>query len=83
MKKKICKNCKYYKKYEDCNYYGECTSNHQIYDTAYCYEKNTKKELIHKNLLLYMDYEYYNAGVEVGEEYGCVHFEKKEEVENG
>jgi len=38
-----------------------------------------KKDGLGKDNLLYMDYEGYNAGIEVGEEFGCIHFEVKEE----
>lgn len=80
MKKRICKNCKFFDKLDDCKHYGECTNTKMEYETAYCYEKHKeeKQEKIEKDKLFYMDYEGYSAGVEVGEEFGCIHFIKKE-----
>ena len=72
--KKICKKCKYFTQDKDDKElgYGQCECEKMIYDTAYC---RKPKE---KDLLFYMDYEGYNAGIEVGEEFGCIHFNKKE-----
>lgn len=79
-RKKVCKNCNFFEKLDDCKFYGICKNKKFEYEAAYCYEKNTKKEKIEKDKLFYMDYEGYNAGVEVGEEFGCIHFENRKLV---
>lgn len=78
--KKICKNCKYYEKGEFAEFYGECSNPRFEYETASCYEryKKEQKKPILKDKLFYMDYEGYDASIEVGEEFGCIHFENKE-----
>jgi hypothetical protein len=70
---KICKNCKYFNQDEDDKEigYGTCACEKMIYDCACCFEPKEK------DLLFYMDYEGYNASIEVGEEFGCIHFIKK------
>lgn len=76
--KKICKNCKYYNAdnlYEKIKSYGECDCPKFIYD--YDFDKHEEKDI-----LSYWDCESYNAGFEVGEEFGCIHFERKEKNEN-
>lgn len=75
--KKICKNCKYYNAYNendgrDVIGYGICENPKFVYDCASCMHNKTK------DMLLYMDYEGYEASVEMGEEFGCIHFERKE-----
>lgn len=71
--KKICKNCKNFQQYEDDEklHYGNCTCKKMIYDCAYCYKPKER------DLLFYMDYEGYSASIEVGEEFGCIHFKEK------
>lgn len=61
---KICKNCKYFLKDED-NNYGDCENAHFVYD-----------ETTPINGLMYVDYEGYAANFYVGEEFGCIHFER-------
>ena len=76
--KKICKNCKYYNddnQYGKVKSYGECDCSKFIYDYDYEHCKE-------KDVLIYYDYESYNAGFKVGEEFGCIHFERKEKNEN-
>lgn len=78
---KLCKNCKFFSRIDYCKFYGECNNVKMEYESAYCYEKlkERNKGEIEKDKLFYMDYEGYNAGIEVGEEFGCIHFEVKEE----
>ena len=64
-----CKNCKYFKRYTDERYsnkYGKCDCDKFQYDIS-------KKEETETDKLYYMDYEWYNADIEVGEDFGCVH----------
>lgn len=61
---KICKNCKYFSKDKDENY-GDCVNEHFVYD-----------ETTPINGLMYADYEGYAANFYVGEEFGCIHFER-------
>ena len=84
-----CKNCKYFKRYTgeyDNNNYGRCQSNKLLYaetienevynmDT----EKDERRSLKDTDLLLFMDAEGYNAEIEVGQDFGCIHYE---EVDN-
>lgn len=74
---KQCKNCKYYSplKNEEEIGFGSCECPKFKYDIAY----NWKEKGLEKDYLLYMDYEWYNADIEVGEEFGCIHFKVKEE----
>jgi hypothetical protein len=76
--KKICKNCKYYTKIYE--FYGACSNQKMEYESAFCYEKikRIKNSEIEKDKVFYMDYEGYSADIDVGEEFGCIHFEKKE-----
>jgi len=70
--KKICKNCKYYKapktrlgKIEDS---GSCRCKKFVYNNNMddIYPLNDKLE--------YYDYESYQAGFYVGQNFGCIHF---------
>lgn len=80
-----CKNCKYFKRYTakyDNHKYGRCQSNKLLYaettGDGVNYWDNEKMErhiLKDTDLLLYMDAEDYYASVEVGENFGCIHFE--------
>lgn len=73
-----CKNCEYFNRNKDDKFnnikYGSCNCEKFQYDIASKYEKETDK-------LFYMDYEGYNAGIEVGEDFGCIHFKKIENKE--
>lgn len=82
-----CKNCKYFKRNESkysWNKYGECESEKILY--AYTVKDHIKNwdekigrietPLQETDCLLYMDYESYSASCEVGEDFGCVHFEE-------
>ena len=77
--KKICKNCTFWQKKGDCKHYGSCNNPRFEYESAFCYEmcKEKQQAPILKDKLFYMDYEWYNADIEVGEEFGCIHFEKR------
>ena len=77
-----CKNCKYFKrnteKYHS-NKYGECTCNKFEYGSTYIYDSEDEKRVeTETDKLFYEDYENYNADFEVGENFGCVHFRRKE-----
>lgn len=67
--KKICKNCSEWNR-EDATSYGSCESPKIVYQEA---EENSKKDE-----LIYWDHESYSAGFKTGENFGCVHFVKKE-----
>lgn len=75
VNKKVCKNCKYYSKGEFTKFYGNCSNPKFEYEIASFYEKYHKGPKF-KDKLFYMDYEGYSADFEVGEEFGCIHFEK-------
>ena len=72
--KKICKNCEYFK-YTNLDfhpkYQGDCSNPNFIY--------TGDGEEVTINGLGYWDYESYDAGFNVGEEFGCIHFKEKEE----
>jgi hypothetical protein len=71
---KICKNCEYFKYSNSVihpKYQGECSNPNFIYT-------GDGEELV-INGLGYWDYESYNAGFDVGAEFGCIHFKEKEE----
>lgn len=74
--KKICKNCKYYEKEELYNHYGNCNNEKFEYNTYWSDTINVPE--FPKDKLLYEDYESYSASFNVGEEFGCIHFENKE-----
>lgn len=67
---KRCKTCKYFNL--DGKVFGECSS--PKFDYGYETEQNygVKYE---DDMLLYMDYEGYNANFQVGENFGCIHHE--------
>lgn len=72
-----CKNCKHFSRNDEdyqSKKYGMCNSDKFIYETS-----GSLKDTEIADKLLYMDYEWYHAEVEVGEDFGCVHFSKKEE----
>ena len=78
---KKCKDCKYFKRNTDefhLKTFGECKNEDKIVygdtrdDVAY------RTNVYENDMLVYRDYEWYSAQVEVGEEFGCIHFEKKE-----
>lgn len=67
--KKICKNCKNWKR--DKGFHGFCSSRKLIY-TGDSYNSEEKC----KDTLHYCDAEGYEANFTTGEEFGCIHFEK-------
>jgi hypothetical protein len=70
-----CKNCKYFKRHtgkNDNKKYGKCNCEKFNYGDAL-----DDKDNLNDNLF-YMDYEWYNADIEVGENFGCVHFKREE-----
>ena len=73
-----CKNCIYFKKNETkkifperIKKYGKCECEKFVYGNSFDKTEET-------DLLYYMDYEWYKAFVEVGENFGCIHFKEKE-----
>jgi len=82
-----CKNCKYFKRYTgeyDNNNYGRCQSNKLQYgettkDGLEVYDETDKLHKIQEtDYLVYMDCEGYNAEIEVGQDFGCIHYEEAE-----
>ena len=82
-----CKNCKYFKRHNgayDWNKYGECQSQKLLYgasqenETVKVYDDNYPytKEKTETDLLLYEDAEGYDAYLEVGEDFGCIHYKE-------
>ena len=80
-----CKDCKFYKKdgideIWDDNYSkvlkeivrGEC------YNEKFRFDYNLKEE----DEFVYYDSEFYKGGFYVGELFGCLHFKKKEDIQN-
>lgn len=75
MKKKTCKNCIFWERYLGLAWnskYGKCY-NYKFKD------KLTEVDAITDDELHYMDANEYYAVFEVGQNFGCIHFEKKEE----
>lgn len=71
-----CKDCKYFKhEKEYSDKYGECTSEKFVYGDSLDIVKYQNAT----DMLFYMDYEWYKAYVEVGEDFGCIHFKSKGE----
>ena len=72
--KKICKNCKYYEIKTMEKEFGKCYCSKFLNnnDLPWEYERD-------KDTLLYWDFECYSCGFDVGEEFGCIHFENKQE----
>jgi len=71
--KKICKNCKFFKKDSIYEGLGKCRHPKLKYT---CWPENIDKEE-KKNMLIYCDSEMYGAELYVGEEFGCIHFKPK------
>lgn len=75
-----CKDCMYYQenteRYER-KQYGKCCNEKFIYDS---WLNDNEEDEVRKNndCLLYADYEGYSASFEVGENFGCVHFKRRE-----
>lgn len=76
--KKTCKNCRHYIVHEGEHWntnYGRCCSDKIIYgDSSDSVAEGNDK-------LFFMDNEWYSADVEVGENFGCVHWEREGEEE--
>lgn len=75
--KKRCKNCKYYKSTEKPR--GECSNKNYIYTEDLTWQEYDKAKK-YDDTLNYWDYESYMAGFNVGENFGCIHFKKREVV---
>lgn len=85
-----CKNCKFFKRNDTSykwNKYGECQSQKLLYgssqsnETVEAYDDNYPyyKGRTETDLLLYEDAEGYNAYLEVGEDFGCIHYEEADD----
>lgn len=79
-----CKNCKYFERFKNWETnnemirvivsntkYGKCKSDKLQYGSSWDEKKETDK-------LLYEDSDSYQAFLEVGEDFGCIHFKEKE-----
>ena len=86
MKKKnvepICKNCEYFydrgKGYTTNNKsYGRCSCPKFRYEIPMIFVKESGQHSLEKDNLVYADYEGYDAGFDVGIEFGCKHFKPK------
>lgn len=72
-----CKECVFFEKGERNEHFGKCKNYKKLdYGTS-----NSKKTDWHEiditdDMLLYMDAEWYSAEIEVGKNFGCIHFEK-------
>lgn len=71
-----CKNCKYFRKNTDKYYknYGECDCIKFVYDGF-----GNDPDYNVTDQLIYSDYEGYRAYFNVGQDFGCIHFEEKRE----
>jgi len=67
--KKICKNCKHWR------YSGEC------YCRKFKYNGNIKN-INNSDELVYWDSECYKAAFKTGGNFGCIHFEERDEKES-
>lgn len=82
-----CKTCKFFKRYTekyDNNNYGRCGSNKLLYaettkDGVEYWNNGIMKTLKDTDLLLFMDAEGYQAEIEVGQDFGCIHYQKEKE----
>ena len=76
-----CKDCKYFKRNTDKylnKQFGRCMNETKLdYGSSYD-NKSYSNTIITPDMLLYEDYERYSASLEVGEDFGCIHFENKE-----
>ena len=70
-----CKNCKYYKAKDDKQNFGNCNCK------KIQYSENLSEKDETDDMLIYWDYELYSAGFEVGKNFGCIHFKKKDNLE--
>ena len=69
----ICKDCKYYTKENMVigKKFGSCSCKKFVYI-------GNSHDPLQDDMLLYEDCEMYNAFLHVGENFGCVHFEERE-----
>ena len=80
---KICKNCKYWARH-NANYYndkfGRCNNGKKFrYGDAWDICDNKSNACKKNDELYYEDYESYSADFETGENFGCIHWEKKDD----
>lgn len=74
---KICKNCRYWTRYMPESYevyrehFGTCHHERFLYGGVVGYHPDNS------NSLYYWDFESYAAGFATGEDFGCVHWEKR------
>lgn len=83
LTKNKCKNCKYFERNKEeycCNKYGNCNCTKFVYGSSFIHNDSRYNDYNEEKAdeLLYKDYEGYSAGFEVGENFGCIHFEKGE-----
>ena len=74
--KKICKNCKHWTTDNTYGYdgmIGTCDSDKFVYSYSMTYLDESNRDM-----LMVSDYEGYMADFCTGEEFGCIHFEEKE-----
>ena len=69
---------------KDCKYYKYDRVEHNNITRGYCLSSKFQFsfELESEDGLIYHDSEDYSAGLYVGELFGCVHFKKKEDIQN-
>jgi hypothetical protein len=72
---KICKNCQWYeaKKHQYRAIYGGCKNKYFQYGGR----MEDEEYPVEANGLLYWDVDSYGAGFDVGENFGCIHWEEK------
>jgi|GEM_PF-2943359 len=80
MNEKICKKCKHWERnkkhyeHQTVNFnYGNCDSPKFKYDGGYAEEQESEKDN-----LFYYDSEGFSACFSTGEDFGCIHFVKKD-----
>ena len=77
-----CKNCKYFYRNNNWSWdkYGKCQSTKILYGESdnRGYVVNDYKKVTDTDMLIQIDGENYSADFEVGEDFGCIHFEEKE-----
>ena len=71
MTKKICKNCKHW-------HGGKCTSG----KLKYAGDVKTVTSVKHSDELVYWDSDMWRASIMVGKNFGCIHFEERDEKES-
>lgn len=70
---RLCKNCKHYAKADRVRgkNFGTCSCDKFVYT-------GDEHLPLEDDMLIYEDFEQYNAAFFVGENFGCIHFEERE-----